>query len=97
VFTTRNLWDIAPGILMSREAGAIIMGLDGKPYDYSKEGIMLAANEEIAGLMAEAFAPQVSLQAGMQKAFKALMIIIFMIKILDQYFNQQSYLCNSLS
>ena len=29
VFTTRNLWDIAPGILMSEEAGAIIMGLDG--------------------------------------------------------------------
>lgn len=71
VFTTRNLWDIAPGILMSREAGAILMGLDGKPYDFSKEGIMLAANEEIASLMAEAFAPQVSLRIGEHKAFKA--------------------------
>ena len=71
VFTTRNLWDIAPGILMSKEAGAIIMGLDGKPYDFTKEGIMLAANEEIAQLMTEAFAPQVTLHTAPAKAFKA--------------------------
>lgn len=68
VFTTRNLWDIAPGILMSEEAGGIVMGLDGKPYDFSKEGVMLAANEEIAKLMTEAFTPTVALNGG--KAFK---------------------------
>ena len=68
VFTTRNLWDIAPGILMSEEAGGIVMGLDGKPYDFSKEGVMLAANEEIAKLMTEAFAPTVALNGS--KAFK---------------------------
>lgn len=61
VFTTRNLWDIAPGILMSQEAGGIVMGLDGEPYDFSKEGVMLAANEEIAKLMTAAFAPTVTL------------------------------------
>lgn len=71
VFTTRNLWDIAPGILMSQEAGAIIMGLDGKPYDFSKEGVMLAANEEIAGLMREAFAPEIPLHIGDHKKLKA--------------------------
>lgn len=70
VFTTRNLWDIAPGILMSREAGAIIMGLDGMPYDYSKEGIMLAANEEIANLMKEAFSGEVTLKIGTPKKLK---------------------------
>lgn len=64
VFTTRNLWDIAPGILMSREAGAIVMGLDGKPYDFGCEGVMLAANEEIAKLMTEAFTSDVSLTIG---------------------------------
>lgn len=69
VFTTRNLWDIAPGILMSREAGAIIMGLDGEPYDYSKDGIMLAANEEIAQLMKDAFTPEISFRAKKLKAF----------------------------
>lgn len=70
VFTTRNLWDIAPGILMSREAGAIVMGLDGKRYDFSKEGVMLAANDEIATLMAEAFSPEVTLQVGERKKLK---------------------------
>ena len=70
VFTTRNLWDIAPGILMSREAGAIIMGLDGMPYDYSKEGVMLAANEEIATLMKDAFSGEITLTIGTPKKLK---------------------------
>lgn len=70
VFTTRNLWDIAPGILMSQEAGAIIMGLDGMPYDYSKEGVMLAANEEIAKLMKEAFIGEITLKIGTPKKLK---------------------------
>jgi len=71
VFTTRNLWDIAPGILLSQEAGAIIMGLDGKPYDYSKEGVMLAANEEIADLMRSAFMPAIPMHMGDQRKLKA--------------------------
>lgn len=71
VFTTRNLWDIAPGILMSKEAGAIVMGLDGQPYDYSKDGVMLACNEEIAQLMREAFTPEIALHAGDHKQLKA--------------------------
>ena len=71
VFTTRNLWDIAPGILMSREAGAIIMGLDGEPYDYSKDGIMLSSNEEIAQLMKDAFCPQVDVRIGKHMKRKA--------------------------
>ena len=71
VFTTRNLWDIAPGILLSREAGAIIMGLDGKPYDYSKEGVMLAANEEIADLMQKAFNPAIPMHMGDGRKLKA--------------------------
>lgn len=55
VFTTRNLWDIAPGILLCREAGGIVLGLDGEPYDFSKDGVILCANEEIAQLMTHAF------------------------------------------
>lgn len=61
VFTTRNLWDIAPGILMSKEAGGIVLGLDGKPYDFSKDGVMVCANEAVATLMTEAFSGQVTL------------------------------------
>ena len=71
IFTTRNLWDIAPGILLSQEAGAIIMGLDGKPYDYSKEGVMLAANEEIATLMKDAFNPAIPMHMGDRRNLKA--------------------------
>ena len=71
VFTTRNLWDIAPGILMSREAGAIVMGLDGQPYTYSKEGVMLAANEEIAKLMQDAFNPEIPMHMGDRRKLKA--------------------------
>ena len=71
VFTTRNLWDIAPGILLSQEAGAIIMGLDGKPCDYSKEGVMLAANEEIATLMRDAFNPAIPMHMGDRRKLKA--------------------------
>jgi len=71
VFTTRNLWDIAPGILMSQEAGAIIMGLDGMPYDFTKEGVMLAANEEIADLMATAFQGEVAMTIDTPKKLKA--------------------------
>ena len=71
VFTTRNLWDIAPGILMSREAGAIVMGLDGQPYTYRKEGVMLAANEEIAKLMQDAFNPEIPMHMGDQRKLKA--------------------------
>lgn len=71
MFTTRNLWDIAPGILMSREAGAIVMGLDGEPYDFSKEGVMLAANEEIATLMTEAFTPVIPMHMGDCRKLKA--------------------------
>ena len=71
VFTTRNLWDIAPGILMSREAGAIVMGLDGLPYDFSKEGVMIAVNEEIAQLMRDAFNPQIPMHMGDRRNLKA--------------------------
>ena len=70
VFTTRNLWDIAPGILLSREAGAIILGLDGEPYDFTQEGIMLAANQEIADLMTQAFRGEVLLKIGQPKKLK---------------------------
>ena len=63
-FTTRNLWDIAPGILMSREAGGIVLNLKGQPYSFSDEGVMVAANPQIAQLMAQAFRGELTLQAG---------------------------------
>lgn len=68
-FTTRNLWDIAPGILLSREAGAIVLGLDGQPYDTTKTGVMVCANEAIARLMCDAYQGAVTMGAKVLRGF----------------------------
>ena len=70
VFTTRNLWDIAPGILMTKEAGGIVLGLDGEPYDFTKEGVILCANTEIAGLMSRAFQGEISMNTAAPKKLR---------------------------
>ena len=33
VIITKNLWDIAPGILICKEAGAVLVDLSGNPYN----------------------------------------------------------------
>ena len=48
-----------------------MLGLDGEPYDFSKEGVMIAVNEEIAQLMKDAFTPEVSFRAGEHRKLKA--------------------------
>ena len=55
VVITRNLWDIAPGILMCQEAGAILTNLDGKPYKFSDNGVVASATKELSQLIATAF------------------------------------------
>ena len=55
VVITRNLWDIAPGILMCQEAGAVLTNLDGKPYTFSDNGVVACATEELSKLVATAF------------------------------------------
>lgn len=56
VVITRNLWDIAPGIMMTREAGAILTNLEGEPYSFGDSGVVASATEELARLIAESFA-----------------------------------------
>ena len=55
VVITRNLWDIAPGILMCQEAGAVLTNLDGQPYKFSDNGVVASATKELSKLIAEAF------------------------------------------
>ena len=55
VVITRNLWDIAPGILTCKEAGAVITNLDGKPYSFGDNGVVASATEELSQLIATAF------------------------------------------
>jgi len=45
VIFTRNKWDIAPGILLCREAGAMIMDLNGEYSNNSNVVIAVATND----------------------------------------------------
>ncbi|MCH5160249.1 MAG: inositol monophosphatase [Clostridiales bacterium] len=56
VVITRNLWDIAPGILMCQEAGAILTNLEGQPYKFGDSGVVASATKELSQLIATAFA-----------------------------------------
>lgn len=47
VMFTRNLWDLVPGVLMSEEAGGVVRSVNGGKYDFSEEGVVVAATEEI--------------------------------------------------
>lgn len=48
VMFTRNLWDLVPGVLMSEEAGGVVRSVNGGKYDFSEEGVVVAATVEIA-------------------------------------------------
>ncbi|MBE6712624.1 MAG: inositol monophosphatase [Ruminococcaceae bacterium] len=47
VLFTRNKWDLAPGLLLSREAGAVLLGVDGEPYTFSSRGIFACNRREL--------------------------------------------------
>lgn len=55
VVITKNLWDIAPGILLCKEAGAVLTNLEGAPYKFGDDGVVASANQMIADLITEAF------------------------------------------
>lgn len=44
VILTNNIWDIAPGLLIAQEAGAIVTNLYGKKYQFSDFGVVVTAN-----------------------------------------------------
>lgn len=52
---TRNLWDLVPGAVITREAGGIVTDLEGKPYTVNSEGIISACNSEISAQMIKAY------------------------------------------
>lgn len=55
VVITRNLWDIAPGILICREAGATVVDLYGNDFSEKSDGVIVGSDEKIANLLVEAF------------------------------------------
>lgn len=47
----RHIWDIAPGLLLAKEAGAVYARLNGSEYHYGDESIVVANNEETLNLV----------------------------------------------
>lgn len=55
VLITKNLWDLAPGMLLCEEAGAFVCDLDGKPYKIGAEGVIVADSLELKNLLVESY------------------------------------------
>lgn len=54
VVITANVWDLAPGILLAKEAGARITNLDGEPHRWGDDGVIAYADEQIFAILREA-------------------------------------------
>lgn len=47
VLVTRNKWDLAPGLLLAKEAGAHLYSVEGGEYDFSACGVIACNKKEI--------------------------------------------------
>lgn len=56
VVITRNLWDIAPGILICKESGATVVDLYGNDFSENSDGVIVGSDEKIVKLLVESFA-----------------------------------------
>ncbi len=52
VIFTKNKWDIAPGILIAKEAGAVLRTLGGE-YTWDSAAVVAAASEELYSLICD--------------------------------------------
>lgn len=55
VLFTKNQWDLAPGILLASEAGAVITDPQGLPYTLESRGVIAAADKATANLIKACF------------------------------------------
>lgn len=51
IMFSKNLWDILPGLLLVREAGAFIANIEGRNFDLEKGTLVATANEELLNLI----------------------------------------------
>ncbi len=51
VLFTKNKWDLAPGLLLCKEAGAFCFGVEGGEYNFNCRGIFACNSEEIFHLI----------------------------------------------
>ena len=55
VVITKNVWDIAPGLIICKEAGAVLTNLVGLPYKFGDDGVVAASNEILSELITDSF------------------------------------------
>ena len=55
VIITRNVWDIAPGLLLCQEAGALVCNLQGEAYRFGDDGVIAAANKQVFDVVKDSF------------------------------------------
>ena len=55
VVCTKNLWDIAPGILLCKEAGAILTNCKGENYQLGDDGVVACATTELSQTIINAY------------------------------------------
>lgn len=55
VIITKNVWDIAPGLLICQEAGALTCNLQGGTFHFGDDGVIAAANQEVFDLVKNSF------------------------------------------
>lgn len=60
--TTTNLWDLGPGILLCKEAGAAVCNLEGREWKPGDEGVIACANNELLDMMAKAYENSITLE-----------------------------------
>ena len=48
---TKNKWDIAPGLLLAKEAGAYLFGFDGEEYSFNSRCIFACNKKELFDLL----------------------------------------------
>lgn len=51
VLYTKNKWDLAPGLLLCKEAGAYCFGVEGGTYNFDRRGIVACNSQEIFNLI----------------------------------------------
>lgn len=54
--TSVKIWDVAAGILLAREAGAVVRGIDGGELELARPRLVAAASSELLAELADALA-----------------------------------------
>ena len=55
ILFTKNIWELAPGLLMTKEAGCLTGEINGAAHGFQGQGLVIAANQAILDKVLEIF------------------------------------------